>query len=205
MTAAVGVGGWALHSKEGEGSSGTVFRASRADGATAAIKIARTAAPAGRRETLLLARAQRRWGPALLGAGHLASQLLGPDGVVLASGAWWSATTWMDGDVLGVRGVNRSEAKRKTLAAVVAHGVGRGLAELHHAGIRHADVKPANILLRRGAPPKRDRADDRGATLVDLDLAADIADTMLGGGTPRCLAPELRAGEPATPAADLYA
>lgn len=196
------VGGWALDSVAGEGASGTVFRASRADGMRAALKVARSAEDWIGREAALLARAQRRWGPALLDAGRLTSTVKAPSGIVLASGRSWIATSWIEGEAL-----DRTLARRTSdeeLAAVIAHGVGRALDELHHAGLRHGDVKPANVLLGLSRP-RVDRPRDRGCSLVDLDLATEIADGKFEGGTPRYLAPEVRAGETATPAADLYA
>ncbi|MBX3209529.1 MAG: hypothetical protein KF764_31130, partial [Labilithrix sp.] len=204
MTARPRVGAWTLDAKEGEGAGGIVFRAVGPDGAQAALKVARTGDWVGR-ETLVLARAQRRWGPALLDAGRLGEDVVGPSGVALAAGASWMATTWIEGEALDARIARRgSDDERRMLAAIVAHGVGRGLDELHRGGVRHGDVKPANIRLHR-ARPSVDRAESRGATLVDLDLATDLAHGSLEGGTPRYLAPELRAGEPPSPAGDLYA
>jgi transcriptional regulator with GAF, ATPase, and Fis domain/tetratricopeptide (TPR) repeat protein len=206
LTAQPRIEGWELGEKEGEGASGIVFRAARtSDGTLAALKVARTADGWVGREALLLARLQRRWGPALLDAGRLADDVVGPGNVALVAGASWMATTWVDGEPLAARLARQPpDDERSTLAAIVAHGVGRGLDELHRGGVRHGDVKPANVLLG-SVRPSVDRARDRAATLVDLDLAADIANGALEGGTPRYLAPELRAGDEATPAADLYA
>jgi serine/threonine protein kinase len=198
--------GWTLLAKEGEGSSGIVFRASRGDGTLAALKVARTADAWVGREIGILARLGRRWGPELVEAGRVDERVVGPDGAVLARGAAWMATTWIDGEALAERVRNAPLEERRALAAIVAHGAARGLDELHKGGVRHGDVKPANILLARGwRGTSVDRAASRGASLVDLDLASDVADGSLIGGTPRYLAPELRAGEAATPAADLYA
>ena len=104
-----------------------------------------------------------------------------------------------------VRSIARAvSGDRAEVPAIVAHGVGRALDELHALGVRHGDVKPANVLVG-AARPRVDRAAERGATLVDLDLASAVEDGALLGGTPRYLAPEQRAGEPSTPAADVYA
>ena len=85
----------------------------------------------------------------------------------------------------------------------MAHAVGRALEELHEAGVRHGDVKPANVL-RGDHDPTRDAADDRGATLIDLGLATDVGAAPLGG-TPRYAAPELRTNGEAGPVADVWA
>ncbi len=149
-------------------------------------------------EAALVASLDRRWGAALLDAGRV------PDGIAgLRAGARYIATTWVEGEELSsamrARGVDRRE-----LALVVAHGVGRALDELHAIGVRHGDVKLANVLVTR-TRPVRDRAEERGATLIDVGLAARVSGAAATGGTPRYLAPEVRRGEPATPAADLHA
>lgn len=211
------VGGWTLISKKGEGATGIVFRASRRDGIEAALKIARTessedpSSPSAwiGREMAMVACARRRWGPTLLDAGRVTEPIVLAGEQLLAAGASWMATSWIEGLELDAR-EHRSVDERRALAAIVAHGAGRALDELHRAGVRHGDVKPSNILLgrdwlERRARPTMDRASDRGCTLVDLDLASSVADTTLAGGTPRYLAPELRRGEAATPAADVYA
>jgi len=74
-----------------------------------------------------------------------------------------------------------------------------GLAAAHAAGLVHRDIKPANLLLGPGGVVK----------VTDFGIAhaagsAPVTRTGTLVGTPAYLAPERAAGEPATPASDLY-
>lgn len=71
----------------------------------------------------------------------------------------------------------------------------------HGRGLMHRDIKPSNVLLSTSGAVK----------LADFGIAKAIGTTdpgltMTGQvlGTPRYLSPEQAAGEPATPASDLY-
>ncbi len=178
----------------GSGATGTVYQVRSTQGRSGepgdrrgALKVVADAMLAATEARTSFA-ARRRWGPALLDAGRF-------------EGETWLLFEWEAGRELAPKELGAAERERTAL--VVAHGVGRGLAELHAAGVRHGDVKPANVLLRERAP-KRDGASERGATLVDLGLATAFADAARGG-TARYAAPELRARGEAGPAADLWA
>jgi serine/threonine-protein kinase PknK len=179
-------GAWRTIERVGEGATSVVWRARNARGEVAALKVAKGEGPAAEavaREAGMLARVARRWGPRLLDAG-----------------AGFLATEWVDGEPIDPRVIR---GNREQLAVVVAHAIARGLEELHEAGVRHGDVKPANVL-RAAKAPSRDAADDRGATLIDLGLAAAVDGSALGA-TPRYAAPEFREDGVAAPAADLWA
>jgi len=190
---------WRLGPRVGEGASAVVHRAD-GGGRAVALKVARrvemNAPLAG--EAALLAHLERRWGPSLEDAGRIPAGLGD-----LPEGARYIATSWVDGRSLDAV-LDEGPHDRGALATIVAHAVARALDELHVFGVRHGDVKPANILVH-GEAPREDRASERGATLIDMGLAADVTGDAAAGGTPRYLAPELRRGEAAGPAADLFA
>ena len=82
----------------------------------------------------------------------------------------------------------------------VAASVADGLATVHEAGIVHRDLKPGNVLI----------GDDGVVRLSDFGIAVGLMDaTALTAddgvvGTLAYLAPERLAGEPATPATDVW-
>ncbi len=88
-------------------------------------------------------------------------------------------------------------------ALAIAIRTGRALAAAHAAGIVHRDLKPGNLLL--GARSD-DSAEPATLWLSDFGLASRTEnESAHRGGTPGYLAPELLAGEPASPSSDLYA
>ncbi|MEU0570629.1 serine/threonine-protein kinase, partial [Nonomuraea sp. NPDC005983] len=92
-----------------------------------------------------------------------------------------------------------SRQGRRTGGALerLAVGTAAALAAIHRAGIVHRDFKPSNVLVGPDGP----RVIDFG--IAKVAEAGTTASTVVG--TPAYMAPEQIAGEPATPASDLFA
>lgn len=75
-------------------------------------------------------------------------------------------------------------------AGTLLDAVGSALGRLHEIGVIHGDVAPSNVVIGQGGRP----------VLVDL-----VGDVTAEKGTPGFVAPERRAGGPASAAADVWA
>jgi serine/threonine-protein kinase PknK len=197
-----------LEGEVARGASGRVFRArSRGNGGRAAIKCVDH--PSVREEARLLAELDLEWGPHVLASGTEPSASFGESEG--RSEVAWVAYTWAEGRALDVRALPESREARLRIAAVVAHGVARALEEIHALGVRHGDVKPANVVVRDALlsgdseelRPSRDLPEERGASLVDFGFATRGRGLL--GASPRYAAPELEVGGPALVQADLFA
>jgi hypothetical protein len=105
----------------------------------------------------------------------------------------WVALEWV------ARGSVRDMLRTGDLASLTPIGrwarpLARALARIHAAGVVHADVKPANVLLRQ----------PHDAVLGDFGIARPAGAPSEGGGSAGYLSPERLAGRPADPRDDVY-
>jgi serine/threonine-protein kinase len=105
----------------------------------------------------------------------------------------WVALEWV------ARGSVRDMLRTGDLAALSPVGrwarpLARALARIHDRGIVHADVKPANVLLRQ----------PHDAVLADFGIARPVGSPSEGGGSAGYLSPERLAGRPSDPRDDIY-
>ncbi len=175
------LGRWRLVERLGRGGQGQVFRAVDLEtDEPVAVKLVRAAAGAGGAAEVANARRVRH--PNVCRVYH--TERHGELRLIVME--------WVDGPNLAERPpATRDEALR------LFRGVCEGVRAAHDAGILHLDLKPANVLLREGAP-----------VVTDFGLSARVpegATVVASGGTPRYMAPEQQRGEPVDRRADVYA
>ncbi|KNC52939.1 STE/STE11/CDC15 protein kinase [Thecamonas trahens ATCC 50062] len=88
------------------------------------------------------------------------------------------------------------------LVAFFIAQVVEGLAFLHAVGVLHRDIKGANILLTKEGVVKLTDFGIASSAALDASMHSDVLRQMVG--TPCYIAPEVIAGEGATPASDVY-
>lgn len=186
----------------GRGSESTVYRAhDEVLQRDVAVKLFRDEASDGARE-----RRQRQEARILAGMGHHALVTLYDAGMEPGDGSAKLSYLVME----LVRGADlRNRVAQGPLTAPhmawIGYDLADGLSYIHHHGIVHRDVKPANILLvdydvddRR---PRAKLSDFGVAVMLDNGAADDDGGTS---GTPAYLSPEQAASEPIGAASDIY-
>ncbi|MDB4955504.1 MAG: hypothetical protein JWO36_3073 [Myxococcales bacterium] len=179
--------GLRIHSLLGAGAMGTAYLASHASLRTpVVIKLFRIA------------------GADPLAEAHLAARVVSPSVVPVLDagvegGVPYVIQRYVDGidldELLAIHAAADRSIPVATLVRIAVH-VFQGLSAIHIAGVVHRDIKPPNLFL----------AGSGEALVGDFGIAVDPNATNRPevAGTPMFIAPELWAGQAATPRTDLY-
>jgi serine/threonine-protein kinase len=187
-------GRYRLESRIAAGAVGEVWRAEdQVLGRPVAVKLLQQGY-AGHPQTLARFRAEARHAGSLTHPGIAQVYDYGEAG---PAGVPYLVLELVDGPSLA--GVLAAGPVDPATAMDVVAQVAAGLAAAHAAGLVHRDVKPANLLMGRDGLVK---ITDFGIAHAAGSAPLTQAGTLVG--TPAYLAPERAAGEPATPASDLY-
>jgi serine/threonine-protein kinase len=182
----------------GQGSMGVVHLAvDEQSGQAVALKVFDLAPGAGSAEG---AEARARF----LAEAEPMRRLQHPDIVALHAAGEEAGRAWLAMELITGTSLERYTRPARLLPEAVVLDIGARIARaLHHAhgaGIVHRDVKPSNVMVD-WASGQLKLADFGLARLAD----AERTRTGLVLGSPAYMAPEQLAGDPATPASDLYA
>jgi serine/threonine protein kinase len=188
----VAVGGYRLRARLGAGGMGLVYLSFTAGGRALAVKVLRREIADDIRSTRRFAREVRA---AELVTGPFIAPVVdaAPDG-----DPPWLATAYVAGPTVE-RAVKAVGALAPDAAKLLMGSVARALDTIHGAGVVHRDLKPGNVVLGPHGP----RVIDFGIAKISGGMTLTEAGKVMG--TTYYIAPECFAGQPATPAADLFA
>jgi serine/threonine kinase PknH len=110
----------------------------------------------------------------------------------------WLVTVYVAGPSLQQAVADHGPMPAQTGYRIMA-GVAEALQAIHAAGVVHRDLKPSNVLLAADGP-----------RVIDFGIARAVEATALTRtgmliGSPQFMAPEQVAGQPTTPATDIFA
>ncbi|OPG08071.1 serine/threonine-protein kinase [Microbispora sp. GKU 823] len=182
------LGEFTLNGRLGEGGQGVVFLGRSPHGEPVAVKVLKSGLDSSVKERLVRELDAMRGVAPFCTARVLTAVVDGRMPYVVSE--------FIDGPSLQQR-VDSGGPLRGGELERLAVGTATALTAIHGAGIVHRDFKPANVLLGPDGP-----------RVVDFGIARHSAsDTITAGpvGTPAYLAPEQIAGDPATPASDVFA
>jgi Protein kinase domain len=187
----VRVAGYRVTARLGSGGQGTVFLGQAPDGAAVAVKLLHA-----RLDNTPEARVRfaREIGAARRVASFCTARILAAD----VEGE----TPYLVSEFIAGPTLSQAVRERGPLTGDDLHrlavGTANALVAIHAAGVVHRDLKPANILLGEQGP----RVVDFGIARA-MDATSTLTSQVIG--TPAYMAPEQVAGDPVSPATDIFA
>jgi serine/threonine protein kinase len=186
------IAGYRLRARLGAGGMGVVYLASTPGGRSVAVKVIRPELgdDRGFRE-----RFRQEIDAARRVHGLYTAQVIDADPTAVPP---WLATAYVPGPSLQEAVAEHGPMPAATVYQIVA-GVAEALQAIHSAGVVHRDLKPSNVLLAPDGPRVIDFGIARAAEATALTRSG------MQVGSPQFMAPEQVAGDPATPATDVFA
>jgi Protein kinase domain len=186
------IAGYRLRARLGAGGMGVVYLGSTPGGRSVAVKVMRPELgdDRGFRE-----RFRQEIDAARRVHGLYTAQVIDADPTAVPP---WLVTAYVPGPSLQEAVAAHGPMPVQTVYQIVA-GVAEALQAIHAAGVIHRDLKPSNVLLAPDGPRVIDFGIARAAE------ATALTHSGMRVGSPQFMAPEQVAGDPATPATDVFA
>jgi serine/threonine protein kinase len=186
------IAGYRLRARLGAGGMGVVYLGSTPGGRSVAVKVMRPELgdDRGFRE-----RFRQEIDAARRVHGLYTAQVIDADPTAVPP---WLVTAYVPGPSLQEAVAAHGPMPVQTVYQIVA-GVAEALQAIHAAGVIHRDLKPSNVLLAPDGPRVIDFGIARAAE------ATALTHSGMRVGSPQFMAPEQVAGQPATPATDVFA
>jgi serine/threonine protein kinase len=186
------IAGYRLRARLGAGGMGVVYLGSTPGGRSVAVKVMRPELgdDRGFRE-----RFRQEIDAARRVHGLYTAQVIDADPTAVPP---WLVTAYVPGPSLQEAVAEHGPMPAATVYQIVA-GVAEALQAIHSAGVIHRDLKPSNVLLAPDGPRVIDFGIARAAEATALTRSG------MQVGSPQFMAPEQVAGDPATPATDVFA
>jgi hypothetical protein len=186
------IAGYGLHARLGAGGMGLVYLGFTPGGRAVAVKVMR---PELGDDRAFRDRFRQEIEAARRVHGLYTAQVIDADPAAVPP---WMVTAYVPGPSLQQAVADHGPMPAQTVYRLMA-GVAEALQAIHAVGVIHRDLKPSNVLLAPDGPRVIDFGIARAAEATALTRTGMLV------GSPQFMAPEQIAGQPTTPATDIFA
>jgi serine/threonine kinase PknH len=186
------IAGYGLHARLGAGGMGLVYLGFTPGGRAVAVKVMR---PELGDDRAFRDRFRQEIEAARRVHGLYTAQVIDADPAAVPP---WMVTAYVPGPSLQQAVADHGPMPAQTVYRLMA-GVAEALQAIHAVGVVHRDLEPSNVLLAPDGPRVIDFGIARAAEATALTRTGMLV------GSPQFMAPEQIAGQPTTPATDIFA
>jgi len=186
------IAGYGLHARLGTGGMGLVYLGFTPGGRAVAVKVMR---PELGDDRAFRDRFRQEIEAARRVHGLYTAQVIDADPTAVPP---WLVTAYVPGPSLQQAVADHGPMPAQTVYRLLA-GAAEALQAIHAVGVVHRDLKPSNVLLAPDGPRVIDFGIARAAEATALTRTGMLV------GSPQFMAPEQIAGQPTTPATDIFA